>query len=219
MARDAFTAFHDRAAAFYGELAANNARDWFEPRKAAWKADVEAPAKLFAELMAEEVSRLTGAGHAPKLFRIHRDVRFSKDKSPYKTALAMTWGTGDPDPLVPVFYMAIEPARTLVACGAPGFDKEALARWRALVDARGDDLAEAIAATGADLLDIGPEPLKRVPKPYAPDHPHGDLLRRKGLAVGRPLPDGWRARGGLLDATVEAVEALLPFRTFMAARG
>ena len=220
---DGFTEMLDRAQAFYGALAKNNSRDWFEPRKAGWKADIGAPAKLLSEIMAEEISRLTGDAHLPKLFRINRDVRFSKDKSPYKTSLAMLWSTGttagDADDLAPSFYFGIEPSDTFVGCGTPGFDKAALTRYRAMVDRWGDGLVDAIDATGGRLAQIGPEPLKRVPRPYAPDHPRADLLRRKSLALGMPLAPGWRETGnGLVAALIDRIEALLPFRDFLVRR-
>ncbi|MEM7641021.1 MAG: DUF2461 domain-containing protein [Pseudomonadota bacterium] len=216
---DGFTEFLDRTQTFYGQLAKNNSKDWFEPRKAQWKADIEAPAKLLSEIMAEEISRLTGTPHKPKLFRINRDVRFSKDKSPYKTMLAMLWSPTDPEDPSPHVYFGVEPGRTFVGCGHPGFDKDGLTRYRAMVDAWGDRLTEIIEETGATLSDFGPEPLKRVPKPYDQDHPHADLLKRKALTLGTTLPDGWRDRGdGLVSALTDTVERLLPFRKFLAER-
>ncbi|SDY31520.1 TIGR02453 family protein [Jannaschia faecimaris] len=216
---DGFTQMLDRAQAFYGQLARNNSKDWFEPRKDQWKTDIEGPAKLFTELMAEEISRITGDGHTGKVFRIYRDVRFSKDKSPLKTRLAMTWRTGDAVDMAPVFYFAIEPAATLVACGVPGFAGEALRRYRVLVDTWGDQLADVITQTGAEIADIGPDPLKRVPKPYDQDHPHADLMRRKSLALSMPLVEGWRdSSEGLLAALTDRIEALAPFRRFLADR-
>jgi uncharacterized protein (TIGR02453 family) len=216
---DGFTEMLDRAQAFYAALAANNSRDWFEPRKPGWKADIEAPARLMADLLAEDVTRMTGTPHAAKLFRINRDVRFSKDKSPYKTSLSMTWAPADADALAPVLYLGIEPGDVMIGCGTPGFAGPDLARYRAMVDAWGDRLAEVIDDTGARIVEIGPAPLKRVPKPYAPDHPHADLMRRKSLALGLGLPEGWRAGGdGLVAAIVAQMERLLPFQRFMAER-
>ncbi|MEM8824499.1 MAG: DUF2461 domain-containing protein [Pseudomonadota bacterium] len=216
---DGFTEFLDRAQKFYGQLAKNNSKDWFEPRKAQWKTDIEAPAKLLNEIMAEELARMTGTPHKPKVFRIHRDVRFSKDKSPYKTMLAMLWTPADPDDPGPHIYFGVEPTRTFVGCGHPGFDKEGLTRYRAMVDTWGDRLVEVIEETGASLSDFGPEPLKRVPKPYDQDHPHADLLKRKALTLGTTLPDGWRDTGdGLVAALTETIERLLPFRNFLAER-
>lgn len=216
---DGFTELLDRAQAFQSELVRNNNRDWFEPRKAAWKADIEAPAKLLSEIIAEEISRITGDAHVPKLFRINRDVRFSNDKSPYKTSLAMMWSTDDADDLAPVFYFGVQPGSTFLGCGTPGFDKESLTRYRAMVDRWGDRMAEVIAGTGGHFSDVGPEPLKRVPKPYDADHPHADLLKRKSLALGLPLPEGWRETGdGLVAALTDGVGTLLPFRTFLVER-
>lgn len=212
---DEFTEFLDRAHKFYGELAQNNSKDWFEPRKAAWKADIEGPARLLGEIMAEEVSRLTGAGHSYKLFRINRDVRFSKDKSPYKTMLAMLWSSGGTDGMAPFFYFGVHSDRTFVGCGYPGFDKDGLTRYRAMVDRKGDDLADTIEATGLPIADFGPDPLKRVPKPFDQDHPHADLLKRKALAIGGPLPDGWRD-AGLVPALSDRFALLVPFRSFLA---
>ncbi|SFJ80285.1 DUF2461 domain-containing protein [Jannaschia pohangensis] len=216
---DGFTEMLDRAQAFYGALARNNSRDWFEPRKAGWKADIEAPARLLAEIMADEISRITGEAHASKVFRINRDVRFSKDKSPYKTMLAMLWAPGDRDDLAPSFYFGIQPETTFVGCGMSGFEKTALTRYRAMVDRWGDRLTEVMEQTGGTLADIGPEPLKRVPKPYDPDHPHAALLKRKDLALGLPLAEGWRDTGdGLVAALSDRIEALLPFQRFLVER-
>ena len=76
---------------------------------------------------------------------------------------------------------------------------EPLTRFRAFIDRDGDKLTDAMDAAhdmiGAGSGTWGPEPLKRVPKPYDPDHPHGDLLKRKGLTLSASLPDDWRDRG------------------------
>ncbi|MEO0859302.1 MAG: DUF2461 domain-containing protein [Pseudomonadota bacterium] len=216
---DGFTEMLIRAQAFYGALAKNNSKEWFEPRKSQWKKDIEGPAKLLTELLAEDINRMTGDAHKPKVFRINRDVRFSKDKSPYKTNLALLWSPADADSLAPSFYFGIEPDSTFLGCGTPGFDKEGLTRYRAMVDRWGDRLQEVIEETGASLSQFGPEPLKRVPKPYDQDHPHGDLLKRKNLVLGKPLPADWAANGeGLASVLVDQIETLMPFRTFMVER-
>ena len=216
---DGFTQMFDRAQTFYAQLEDNNSKVWFEPRKSTFKTDIEGPARLFAEIMAEEISRVTGAGHVAKVFRIYRDVRFSKDKAPLKTQLSMMWSTGDKDDPAPLFYFAIGPHDAFLACGVPGFAGDDLRRFRAMVDTWGDRLTEIIADTGAGISSFGPEPLKRVPKPYDPDHTHADLLRRKSLAISLPLVDGWRGTGdGLVAVLTDRVEALAPFRAFMATR-
>ncbi len=97
--------------------------------------------------------------------------------------------------------------------GLHDLDPPALARYRAAVDRDGAALAAALEAgraVGRALVDMGPEPLKRVPKPYDPDHPHADLLRRKGLALGRRLPPEALAEG-LIPAMTRTATAMLPF--------
>jgi hypothetical protein len=82
-----------------------------------------------------------------------------------------------------------------------------------MIDRDGDALSDAIDDAGnklgATLADWGPAPLKRVPKPFDPDHAHGDLLKRKGLTVSAPLPADWRD-AGLLPTLNRMVPVLLP---------
>jgi uncharacterized protein (TIGR02453 family) len=214
---DGFPDLIDSANGFFRDLAENNTREWFEPRKAQYTDTIRKPAALLADLVAEDLGRLTGHSHAAKLFRIHRDVRFSKDKSPYNPHLHMMWSQTGPDPR-PVWFFGVAPDYITVGMGSTGLSGARLADYRALVDAKGPALEKAIAAArdevGATLSDWGPPPLKRVPKPYAPDHPHGDLLRRKGLTLSAPLPEDWRNRGvipslGATMAGLRPVWALL----------
>lgn len=202
----------DRSNAFFAELAKNNRKDWFEPRKAEYVADIRKPAELLADILAEDLGRMTGATCAPKVFRIYRDVRFSKDKTPYNPHLHLMWRqTGRED--APVWFFGSSPGYLIVGTGLAALPGPALTRYRSMIDRDGAEIAAAIDAArqsvGAELSDWGPPPLKRVPKPYAPDHPQGDLLRRKSLTVSAPLPADWRA-AGLVKAIHKTAEGLLP---------
>jgi len=87
-----------------------------------------------------------------------------------------------------------------------------LARFRAHLDANGDDVRAALdkaKARGVTISDWGPEPLKTVPEPYDADHPHGDLLRRKELAVNVEMAQNWRYIG-LVPAVNRRIEDLRP---------
>ena len=91
---------------------------------------------------------------------------------------------------------------------APG--GEALSRYRDFADAQGDEIAEALAAApGAHLSDWGAAPLKRVPKPYDPEHLHGDLLKRKTLILETAFPDDWK-RAGLVTSANRLFETMMP---------
>ena len=123
---------------------------------------------------------------------------------------------------MPSWFFGLAQDYFILGMGIMGLQGDSLARFRALVDRDGDALAGAISQAaeraGASISDWGPEPLKRVPKPYAQDHPHGDLLRRKALAVSAPMPEDWRSLG-LVKATGERVQALLPVYRVLAGFG
>lgn len=200
---DGFTEMVDTAQRFFAELAQNNRKDWFEPRKDHYTDMIRKPAELMARLLADDLGRAVGQGLQAKVFRLHRDVRFSKDKTPYNAHLHMIWNS----PKTPAaLFFGLEPGQLLVGCGITAFDAAQLARFRAMVDAAGDDFA-ALVARGR-LADFGPPPLKRVPAPYAADHRHAALLRRKNLIVTRDLAPGWR--GDLVKAIGQEIAPLLP---------
>ena len=155
----------------------------------------------------------------PKVFRIYRDVRFSKDKSPYNPHLHILWSAGQPT--TPAWFFAVEPEGLWMGMGLLGLSGDLLTRYRRFIDSHGDAFTAALGALakshGTAVSSFGPEPLKRVPKPYDPDHPHGELLRRKGLALGADLPATWRA-DGLVKAMKKAAEAHLPLWSMFADR-
>lgn len=91
---DPFASLIPDARRFLGELFENNSRDWFAGQKSRYDADLKIPATLLLDQIAQDVGRATGATLTPKLFRAHRDVRFSKDKTPYHTHLHLLWATG-----------------------------------------------------------------------------------------------------------------------------
>ena len=209
---DGFEAMVDEALTFFTKLDKNNSKEWFEPHKAHYKDAIAGPAGFFADLMAEDIARITGKPHSPKVFRIYRDVRFSKDKTPLNTHLHVMWSPADKDPLAPSWFWGLAQDYFVVGMGVMSLQGEHLTRYRAFVDKWGDGLQEAldqVRAQGAEISDWGPEPLKRVPKPYDQEHPHGDLLRRKALAVSGSMPADWRDTG-VVKATVSRINALMP---------
>ncbi|WP_299613388.1 DUF2461 domain-containing protein [uncultured Tateyamaria sp.] len=209
---DGFETMVDAALVFFAKLDKNNIKAWFEPHKAHYKDAIAGPAGFFADLVAEDIARITGKPHSPKVFRIYRDVRFSKDKTPLNTHLHIMWSPADKDPLAPSWFWGLAQDYFILGMGVMGLQGEHLTRYRAFVDSWGDGLQDALdyaADQGAEISDWGPEPLKRVPKPFDPDHPHAGLLKRKALAVSGPMPDDWRDTG-LIKATVSRIETLMP---------
>ncbi len=205
---DGFTEMIDAANQFFVGLAANNSKEWFEPRKAQYSDEIRKPAELMADILADDMGRAVGQVLQSKVFRIHRDVRFSKDKTPYKAHLHMMWSCPQ---VTPVLFFGVESGKMIVGCGVMGFEGEQLMRYRQMVDAKGEALAALIGA--GRLSDHGPEPLKRVPAPFSADHPQGALLRRKNLIVTRAMHDGWR--GNVVKAIGQEVAPLLPLYQFL----
>ncbi|MFN4157586.1 MAG: DUF2461 domain-containing protein [Gemmobacter sp.] len=206
-----FAAMIATTRAFMAELAQNNDRDWFEGRKALFKSEIEAPVKLLIDLVAGDLSRLTGTSHSGKMGRIYRDTRFSKDKSPYNTHIHAYWqqsgGAG------PGWLLHIDATGASFMTGLHALEPDGLERYRAAVDHDGSALAEAMdtaRAAGAEMIDFGQPALKKVPKPYAPDHRDADLLRRKQIALGMRL-DGVGPSDELVPAIARCAEGLLPF--------
>lgn len=208
---DPFANLIPDARVFFTELAANNSKDWFETHKAHYAARIRKPAEALADMLADDFGRLTGRRLTPKVYRINRDVRFSKDKSPYNTHLHMLWSFGAQDR--PGLFFAVSPDSVTFAAGVMAFSAEGL-DWarRAIVDEPQPWLAAvtSIRVAGGDLADWGEPPLKRVPKPWDDDHPAADLLRRKSLILRLPL-DPADAATGLMPLLHRSAATLLPF--------
>jgi uncharacterized protein (TIGR02453 family) len=201
--KDLFAGWVAEAQGFFTELAANNDRTWFEPRKELYRTRIRAPGEALAETLAGELSRLSGEALAGKVYRIHRDVRFSRDKSPYNAHLHILWSVPDA-PASPGWFFGLSPEGIVVATGVVDLAGTMLDRWRALVDAEGASLAAALASAGRDcgaaIADWGTPSLKRVPAPYAADHPQAELLKRRSLVLSAPLHLPGRGRGLVREA-------------------
>lgn len=209
---DGFEMMVDSALAFFAELKNNNSKDWFNPRKDHYKTEIQKPAELLADLMAEDLSRIMGRSYKPKVFRIYRDVRFSKDKTPLNTHLHVMWRDAQASGPAPSVFFGLSEAYFMMGAGLMGLQGPSLTRFREHIDMHGDDLQDALntaANSGVAISDWGPEPLKRVPKPFDQDHPHADLLKRKAFTVQAPIPDEWRING-LTRAMVARVSDLKP---------
>lgn len=180
----AFAGWPPEALEFYEGLEADNSRAYWQAHRDTYERAVKAP---FLAL-SQEVEREFGPLH---LFRPHRDVRFSRDKSPYKTAAAaVTEAPGGA-----AYYVQISAEGLLVASGYYMLASDQLERWRqAVADTRtGGALAREVERVRAQRYEIGAhESLKSAPRGYPKDHPRIDLLRTKGLTVGRSFtPARW----------------------------
>jgi uncharacterized protein (TIGR02453 family) len=204
--------------AFLKDLRANNERGWFNANKARYERAFKQPGEAFAAELRPRVEKLAGQPMGAKIFRIHRDVRFAKDKSPYNTHLHLGF-QAPREPGKPRrrggFYVGLEPETLTLGVGAFDFGPADLERYRRAVagDADGEELAGILGRIEAKP---GEPDLKRVPAPYPADHPRGDLLRRKGLNVWQDLnDDALIASPELADAVMGVFEGLDPVNLWL----
>ncbi len=195
----AFVGFADANARFFRLLAKNQERAWFQARKAEFESGWQAPMKELLSEVHEGIDR--AYRHCdldePKLFRIFRDVRFSKDKSPYKThvgGIIPITRQGKITEVPMALYVHVGEPRSFAAAGHYMMDPRSLERYRAAVadDQRGKELEKLLEAlTKKGFVVRSHDSYKRMPKGYDADHPRAEHLLRKGLTVGFPeLPKG-----------------------------
>jgi uncharacterized protein (TIGR02453 family) len=172
-----FNGWPDAALDFYAGLEADNSKGYWQAHRAEYDESVKAPFGELSELVAREFGPL-------HLFRPNRDIRFSKDKTPYKTAAAaVTESEGGAS-----YYVQISATGLYVGSGYYHLQTDQLARFRdAVADARvGPKLAAAVAAVRKKGYEVAArDALKRSPRGFDPEHPRADLLRMKGMHVGR----------------------------------
>jgi uncharacterized protein (TIGR02453 family) len=225
-----FEGFADDSAKFFKALEKKNDRHWFLAHKAEFEAGWNAPMKL---LLAEVREAIDGAyPHCdlgePKVFRIFRDVRFSKDKSPYKTHIGgfiplERHGKKTTDRTM-ALYFHVGADERFGAAGHYMMEPESLERFRAAVadETRGQELERILRSLSKKGFPANShDSLKRVPKGYPQDHPRGEMLRRKGLVVTFPkVPAGLLATAKLpkwLANTCKTASPLVEWLAFATA--
>ncbi len=196
---------------FYTALAANNSRDWWGEHRGVYDDDIKPAALALIDDMAAPLAEITGAPVKGKLFRPHRDVRFSKDKTPYNTHVHMMWQMEAEVADAPVFFFGIGTDSVTAGAGRMGFDKPTLENWRKFVDLDTQRVLDIVARLTAKGFALREPALKRVPSGYASDHPAGDLLRMKGCVASKDIgqPDDIVASLGAVFGDLMALNALL----------
>lgn len=225
----AFAGFAPESLKFLRGLKRHNEKPWFEANRAVYERAVKEPLRRLAEELDVRFATLAPEFVAPPkraLFRIHRDVRFSKDKSPYKTHAAL-WvfhrdaGRGVGRSVGEAhggagFYFHLEPGASMVAAGYWMPPRPALnrIRERLLEDHRPFATllkAPAFVRRFGGLTDDEPGvKLTRVPRGVAPDHPAAELLRFNSFTASRMLTDAEALSPRLVDNILKDYAALLP---------
>ena len=192
---------------FYEGLQADNSKAYWQDHREVYEQCVRAPMEQLLAELADEF----GEG---KLFRPFRDVRFSADKTPYKTTCAATLGEG-----VGRAYVSFSADGLSVGGGLYMPDPAALQRYRAAVerDRSGAQLADIVAELLAGgYQTMAHQVLKTAPKGFTTDHPRIELLRHKGIAMMKDWPVGaWLGTADAKDKVVTTLRAGMPLNAWL----
>jgi uncharacterized protein (TIGR02453 family) len=199
-----FNGWPEEALDFYDGLEADNSKVYWLAHKETYETCVLAP-------MAELLADLEPEHGETKIYRPYRDVRFSKDKSPYKTAIGAHAGDG---------YIQLSAAGLAAGSGMYGMAPDQLERYRTAVaaDSTGSALEEIIAALRKQDIEVhGRDSLKSAPRGYPPDHPRIELLRHKGLVAWKQWPvEPWLATPAARNAVADFLVASRPLGQWLA---
>ena len=207
-----FTGFGPGALDWFRGLEADNSREYFEGTRGVWQAQVRAPLERLLEELAEEL------GGSVKMFRPHRDVRFSKDKRPYKEhgACQFRHRLGR-DVHAPGFYVHLAPKEVFVGAGLWMPEADALLKIRSAIAAR--PAAWKKIVNDERLVDtfgaVEGEQLLRPPRGFDPNHPLIGDIRRKSFVVGRASTERAARSADFVSETADCFAAAAPFMRFL----
>ncbi|MDG1761899.1 MAG: DUF2461 domain-containing protein [Flavobacteriaceae bacterium] len=199
---------------FYRELKENNTREWFEPQKSRFKA-LESEIKEYTEELKNNLNK-TDEIELAKIFRIYRDVRFSKNKTPFKTHFGISFHRKKPQ-LRGGYYLHIAPEDSFIATGFWNPEKEDLLRIRKEMEVDAAELRDVIADSKLKSYwgDIEGEELKTAPKGFSKDHADIDLIRKKQFLFVKKFTDKEVLALDFQDQIIKHFEAIRPFFDYM----
>jgi uncharacterized protein (TIGR02453 family) len=204
-----FRGWPPEALAFFEGLEADNSKAYWTAHKATYDDAVRAPMDALSDSVAADYGELV-------VFRPYRDVRFSKDKSPYKTACgALTEAEGGE-----ICYVEISATGLMAASGYYHMASDQLERHRAAIDE--DDSGEELVGIVADLEAAGYaigayDELRSAPRGFRRDHPRIRLLRLKGLIASRRFPPGaWLSKPAARAKVVDTWRGCAPLNGWLA---
>jgi len=211
---------------FLEELKRNNKREWFQANKERFQREVQQPMLQLVAALQEPLARICPALRVDpspvggSLFRIYRDVRFSKDQSPYKTHMAARFPLVRGRTVSPLgFYLSLGADGNYVAGGSWRPEPRELNRIRVRIAAEPAAWKKATGGTAfqREFEDHEDEMLKRVPRPYPQDHPCADDLRRKSFVVVARASNRQALRPDFAAHLARTYTAMTPMMKFLAA--
>ncbi len=215
--------FSPKLFGFLSDLAANNDRDWFKANQGTYEAEVRQPALDFITDFAEPLARISPHFVADSrtvggsLFRIQRDTRFSKDKTPYKLNTGMHFRHEQAkDAHAPGFYVHLQPRQCFIGAGLWQPESKVAYQIRERIDAHPQDWIDATRSDAfTAVYELAGESLTRPPRGYGAEHPLIDDLKRKSFIATAPLTQGQVTSAGFSDLLAERFELAAPMVRFL----
>lgn len=226
-----FNGFPPAALQFLRDLAKNNNRPWFQAHKVEYEEKVLLPAAAFVVALGRRLKRLSeDIDYDPRtngqgsVMRIYRDIRFSKDKTPYRTHVGIRFWQGSRGGSSPRsgYFLHVIPEGVEVYAGMHVFDKSFLADYRAAVDREptGKRLQSIVDSLRDSQYEVGGESLKRVPPGYDREHKRGRLLRLKSIyANGARIEPKVVTSRDLVERCYSQCEAMAPLNDWLTSVG
>jgi uncharacterized protein (TIGR02453 family) len=221
MTQRAFSSFPKEGVQFLRRLQRHNNREWFQEHKTIYEEFVKRPMAELIEAMGVAFQKFAPemiASTKVSAYRIYRDTRFSRNKSPYKTHVAAVFpraGLGKHEGAG--FYLHISPSEFLIGGGLYMPMPEELNAVRQRIAADPASFMKIIRNTKFRKLfdNVGGEQLSRIPRGFPPTHPAADYLRHKQFLVGRTFPVEAATSSSFYKVTVETFQAMVPFVRFL----
>lgn len=214
--------FDDDLYEYLADLADNNERAWFNANKKRYEGTIKEPSLQFIRDFAPKLADISPHFTAiPKavggsLFRIYRDTRFSKDKTPYKTHVGIHFRHARAkDVHAPGFYLHLEPGESMFGAGIWRPDSTSVKAIRAAIDAHPEEWLAAKSAIESSGLEFGGESLKRIPRGYDKEHPLAEDLRRKDFIVHTMIDEETTMADDFLDTFAGYCAAAMPLQRFL----
>ena len=205
---------------FLKALKRHNNRDWFESHRPQYQS-ARSEFEAFITALIQEIAPVEGLGGLSAkdcLFRLNRDLRFSKDKSPYKTHMSAYIAPGGRKSRRLGYYVHVSPGdQSMIAGGMHEPEPQQLARWRLAMDRDPGPFSRIIHEKTFRRYfgEVSGEKLKTAPKGYPRDHPQLELLRLKQVTAMRPIPDKDLLGRSLVQETLRTFRAMKPFLSYL----
>jgi uncharacterized protein (TIGR02453 family) len=207
---------------FLKKLSRNNNREWFEKNKPTYLSVKEEFEFFVGDVLHEMIpydQSLEGLDPRKLTFRIYRDIRFSKDKTPYKTYLSAGMSSAGKGTGVPGYYFQIEPGnKSMIASGLYLPPAENLAKIRQEIDYSGNKLKALLSEKKFKKL-FGPlwdgDKLKTMPKGYSIDHPHIEYLKLKSFMAMHTFKDADVLQKNFIRKLIESMKTTKPLNEFL----